>query len=132
MTQTMTNTDVVRRGYQAFAEADLDTLVRLFDENASWHTPGRSSAAGVARGRDAVLAQFGRYAGETDGTFKANLETVFNGDDGRVVALHHNSGVRNGNQLDTRCCIVFEIDNGRITSGREYFNNLPNWDEFWS
>ena len=32
MTQTMTNTDVVRRGYQAFNEADGATLTRLFDE----------------------------------------------------------------------------------------------------
>ena len=132
MSQTMTNTEIVRRGYQAFNEADIDTLMRLFDENASWYTPGQSSAAGVARGRDAVLAQFGRYAGETDGTFRASLETVFEGDDGRVIALHRNSGVRNGKQLDTSCCIVFEIESGRVTSGQEHFYDLHNWDEFWS
>ena len=132
MTQTMTNTEVVRRGYQAFSEADLDTLTRLFDERASWHTPGESSAAGVARGRDAVFAQFGRYGGETDGTFKAELSSVFEDERGRVIGLHHNSGTRDGRRLDTDCCIVFEIENGRITSGREHFYDLHNWDEFWS
>ncbi len=29
MTQTMTNADVIRRGYQAFNEADIDTINRL-------------------------------------------------------------------------------------------------------
>jgi ketosteroid isomerase-like protein len=128
----MTNTDVVRRGYQAFNEADLETLTMLFDETATWTTPGQSSAAGVARGRDAVFAQFGRYGGETNGTMTADLAAVFEGDDGRVIGLHHNSGVRHGKQLDTDCCIVFEVEAGRIISGVEHFHDLHNWDEFWS
>ena len=39
---------------------------------------------------------------------------------------------RNGKRLDTECCIVFEVENGRVTSGREHFFDLYNWDEFWS
>jgi ketosteroid isomerase-like protein len=132
MTQTMTNVDVVRRAYQAFNEADLATLTDLMDEQATWSTPGESSVAGVARGRDAVFAQFGRYGGETEGTFRAELLAVFDGDDGRVVGLHHNSGVRDGRQLDTDCCIVFEVEGGRVTSGREHFYDLHDWDQFWS
>jgi ketosteroid isomerase-like protein len=132
MTQTMTNAEVVRRGYQAFNEADLDTLTMLIDERAPWHTPGESTVAGGARGRDAVFAQFGRYGGETAGTFKAELEAVYEGDDGRVLALHHNSGTRDGRQLDTDCCIVFELEDGKVVSGREYFYDLHNWDRFWS
>jgi ketosteroid isomerase-like protein len=57
------NAEIVRRGYQAFNAADMKTLTELFDENASWHTPGRGSIAGDRLGRDAVLAQFGRYGG---------------------------------------------------------------------
>ena len=122
---------VVRRGYEAFNRADMETLTELFDENASWHTPGNSSAAGDRVGRDAVFAQFGRYGGETEGTFKAELKHVAAGD-GRVVGIHHNSGERNGKQLDVDCCIVFKIEDGRIIEGREHFYDLHNWDEFWS
>lgn len=129
---TMTNADVVRRGYQAFNEADLATLDRLFADEATWTTPGTSGAAGTARGKDAVFAQFGRYGGETDGTFRAELSTVFEADDGRVVGLHHNVGRRNGKQLDTDCCIVFEVEAGQIKSGIEHFHDLHNWDQFWS
>jgi len=67
-----------------------------------------------------------------EATFNAALEQVFTGVDGRVIGLHHNSGERNGKRLDSDCCIVFEVKNGQITSGREYFFDLHNWDQFWS
>ncbi len=94
------NAELVRRGYEAFNTADIATLTEILDENASWHTPGRSSIAGSYQGRDAVFGQFGRYGGDTGGTFKADLKQVFTADDGRVIGLHHNSGERNGKRLD--------------------------------
>ena len=126
------NAAIVRRGYEAFNTADIATLTKLFDENASWHTPGRSSIAGDRKGRDAVFAQFGRYGGETGGTFRANLLNVLESEDGRVVSVHHNSAERNGKRLDVLCCIVFELKDGRIVIGREHFYDLYAWDEFWS
>ena len=126
------NAAIVRRGYEAFNTADIETLTELFDESASWHTPGRSSVAGDHEGRDAVFAQFGRYGGETGGTFKAALQYVTADDDGRVVGMHHNSAERDGKKLDTACCIVFEVKDGKITDGRENFHDLYNWDQFWS
>ena len=126
------NAELVRRGYEAFNNADIETLALILDENASWHTPGRSPIAGSYEGRDAVFGQFGRYGAETAGTFRAELKEVFTSADGRVVGLHHNSAERNGRRLDTDCCIVFEIEDGRMVSGREHFYDLGNWDEFWS
>jgi hypothetical protein len=126
------NAALVRRGYEAFNTADMETLTEILDENVSWHTPGHSPIAGDHQGRDAVFAQFGRYGGDTGGTFKAELKQVFTSADGSVIGLHHNSAERNGKQLDTDCCLVVEIENGRMTSGREYFFDLDNWDEFWS
>ena len=126
------NAEIVRRAYEAFNRADLETLTELFDENASWHTPGRSPIAGDNQGRDAVFQQFGRYAGGTGGTFKAELRYVAADEQGRVIALHHNTGEREGKQLDVGCCIVFELENGRVIDGREHFYDLYAWDEFWS
>jgi ketosteroid isomerase-like protein len=94
------NVEVVRAGYAAFNRADIETLTEVFAEDASWHTPGKSSMAGDAIGREQVFAQFGRYGGETAGTFKAGLIEVFASPDGRVVGLHHNRGERDGKQLE--------------------------------
>jgi ketosteroid isomerase-like protein len=126
------NADLIRRGYQAFNTADLKTLAEVFDENASWHTPGRSPVAGDRVGRDAVFAHFGRYGAETAGTFRAELLHVCADDDGHAVGIHHNTGMRNGKRLNVLCCIVFEIKDNRAVSGREFFYDLNAWDAFWS
>jgi hypothetical protein len=123
---------VVRRAYHALNAADIQALTALFDEHASWHTPGRSPIAGEHRGRAAVFAQFGRYGGETLGTFTAVVNHVMAGDDGCVVGLHHNNGVRNGKRLAVDCCIEFEVRGGKILRGREHFFDLHAWDDFWA
>lgn len=126
------NADIVRQGYVAFNTGDLDLLTRVFSESASWHTPGRSALAGDRVGRDAVFGQFGRYVGETNGTFKAELKYVAADEQGRVVGVHHNSGERNGKTLDVDCCIVIEVKDGQVVSGREHFYDLHAWDAFWA
>jgi ketosteroid isomerase-like protein len=132
MNQAEKNAETIRRGYEAFNTGDMKTLTEIFHESASWHTPGRSSIAGDFKGRDAVFSQFGRYAGETGGNFKATLQHLFKTDDGRVVGVHHNSAKRNGKQLEVDCCLVFEFKDGRVIDGREYFYDLHAWDEFWA
>jgi uncharacterized protein len=129
---TNKNVEIVRRAYEAFNTGDMETLTEVFDENAAWHTPGRTSIGGDRMGRDATFGQFGRFVGDTGGTFKAELKQLFAADDGRVVALHHNIGERNGKHLDVDCFIIFELQDGRITDGRENFYDLYAWDEFWA
>jgi ketosteroid isomerase-like protein len=126
------NVAIVRRCSRAFNDANPEAFTGLFDENACWHTPGRSPVAGDAVGRDAVFAHFGRYARETSGTFRADLKRVLTDEDGQVVGIHHNVGEREGKELDVYCCIVFEVAEGRIFDGREHFDDLQAWDEFWS
>ena len=126
------NAAIVRRGYEAFSRGDLQTLTELCGDNVSWHTPGRSPLAGDVVGRDAVFARLGRYAAETGGTFRADLRRVLTDEDGRVIVIQQNVGERDGKHLDVYCCIVFELENGRIVDGREHFYDLCAWDEFWS
>lgn len=49
-----------RRGYKAFDEGDVNTVLELFDANIKWHVGGQSRYAGDYDGRDAVFAFFGR------------------------------------------------------------------------
>ncbi len=57
---------------------------------------------------------------------------MFASADGRVIGVHHNSAERDGKLLDVECCIVFEVKDGRLVDGREFFGDLYAWDEFWS
>ena len=131
-TPAETNAEVVRRGYGAFNTADIDLLTKLFDEKATWHTPGKSPIAGDRKGRNEVFTQFGHYGADTGGTFKATLIDVMESEDGAVVGYHHNTAERNGKKLDVMCCILFELKDGRVVSGKEHFFDLYAWDQFWS
>jgi ketosteroid isomerase-like protein len=125
------NAAIVRRGYEAFNSGDMETLTELFDESAVWRVPGRSSLAGDHEGREAAFAYFGRLGQETGGTFRAELQHLL-ADGDRVVGIHRNSAERDGKQLDLDVCLVFQLENGRITEGVEHYRDLYAWDEFWS
>jgi ketosteroid isomerase-like protein len=126
------NVAALRRGYEAFNSADMETLTELFDESAVWHLPGRSKLANDYQGREAVFAYFGRLGQETGGTFRAELERLLGDDDDRVVGIQRSTADRDGKHLDVGNCIVFELKDGRVTDGREHFHDLYAWDEFWS
>ena len=126
------NVAIMQRAYDAFNKADIDTLVELFDDDIVWHLPGRSSMAQDYEGRDATLAYFGKIGEDTGGTFQAELQQLFAGDDGRVIGLQRSTGERDGKNLDVGNCIVFELKDGKVVDGRENFNDLYAWDEFWS
>jgi uncharacterized protein len=126
------NAEIVRRGYKAFNEADINTLAELFDDNCSWHTPGKSPLAGDHIGKEAVFTQFGHFGNDTLGTFKADLKHVLTCEHDRVVGVHHNTAERNGKKLDTWCCIYFKLKDGKVLSGREHFYDQYAWDEFWA
>jgi len=126
------NAAIVRRGYDALYSGDLTRLTELFGDHVSWHTPGRSPLAGDVVGREAVFTRLGRCLAETGGTFRADLKLVLTDEHGRVIGIHHNVADRDGKHLDVYCCIVFELENGRIVDGREHFYDLHAWDEFWS
>lgn len=126
------NVAIMRRAYDAFNVGDLETLTEIFDESIDWHLPGKSSMAKDYQGRDAVLAYFGQLGQETGGTFRAELERLLADDDGRVVGFQRSTADRNGDHLDVGDCIVFQLEDGRVTDGREHFEDLYAWDKFWS
>ncbi len=126
------NVEIMRRAYDAFNKADLNTLTEIFGENAVWHLPGRSSFASDYQGSEAILAYFGQLGQETGGTFRAELDDLFAAGDDRVIGVQRSTGERDGKHLDVSNCIVFELKDGRVTDGREHFHDLYAWDEFWS
>ena len=126
------NAAIMRRAYAAFNSGDIDTLIALFDEGAVWHLPGRSRFADDYQGRDATVAYFGQLAQETGGTFQAELQHLLADDEGRVIGIQRSTAQREGKRLDVGNCIVFELKDGKVVDGREHFNDLYAWDEFWS
>jgi ketosteroid isomerase-like protein len=124
--------ETVHRVFTALNAHDFPALAKLLHADVAWYIAGRSAVAGEAVGRDAVFARFAHYIRDSSGSFHVSLKKVLHSADGRVVAIHHDSGQRNGKRLNAGCCTVFDFEDGLILEGREHFHDLYHWDEFWS
>ena len=129
---TDTNEDLVRRGYQAFAEGDMETLRSLFAPDAVHVATGNSPVSGEYRGVDAILEYYGKLFELTDGTFAAELEKVRSEGDDTVVATHRDKGQRGGKTLDQDEELTFTISDGKITRLVENHTDPATYDAFWS
>jgi ketosteroid isomerase-like protein len=80
------NGELIREGFEAFANGDLDTLSRLFDDDIKWHAMGTSDLSGEYEGKGEVFAFFGRLLQMTEGTYHQDVHAIL-ADDDHVVVL---------------------------------------------
>jgi uncharacterized protein len=123
------NTDAVRRGFDAFAAGDLDTLREVFDPGIEWHLPGRSTVAGDYRGIDAVLGLFGTLFQISGGTFTAELIECGEIATDLVACLIHRSGAMPAGTVDQRTMLLFGMRDGRAVEVTEFALDLYAYDE---
>jgi ketosteroid isomerase-like protein len=126
------NEELVRRGYQAFGEGDMDTLRSLFAPDAVHVATGNSQVSGEYKGVDAILGYYGKLFELTDGTFSAELQSVEVEDDDTVRAAHRDKGQRGGKTLDQDEVLTFTISNGQFTRLVENHSDQAAYDAFWS
>lgn len=122
----------LRQLFEAFRQADLETIVTVIDADAVWHFPGRAGKlAGSHRGRDAILEFLLQVQGLTDGTFHLELIDVLANDE-RAVVLFRGHGQRLGRALDNPTCLHVRLRDGRAIEIWEYVWDLYHVDAFWS
>ncbi|MEU6755797.1 nuclear transport factor 2 family protein [Streptomyces sp. NPDC046685] len=123
---------LVRRGYEAFAKGDLETLSTLFTADVIHHVPGNNPLSGHHKGREAVLDLYRRLAEETNGTFQADLHAVLADGRGHVMAFHTARGDRGDRGIEVQQGLFFTIVGGKITDIDECTQDIDEEDTFWS
>jgi uncharacterized protein (TIGR02246 family) len=126
------NEDLVRQGYKAFGEGDMETLRSLFAPDAVHVAPGNNPVAGEFKGIDAILGYYGKLFELSDGTFTAELETVKVEGDDTVVATHRDKAQRGDKTLDQDETLTFTISGGKFTRLVENRSDQAAYDAFWS
>ena len=126
------NEDLVRKGYKAFGEGDMDTLRSLFADDAVHVAVGNNPLSGEYKGVDDILGYYGQLFERSDGTFSAELKSVSVEGDDTVVATHHDSGQRAGKTLDQDEHLTFTISDGKFTRLVEEHLDPAAYDDFWS
>lgn len=126
------NEELVRKGYEAFSNGDLETLGGIFSADVVHSVPGDNLISGDHKGQDEVFALYGKLFELSDGTMKVELLDVKADGDDKVVARHRGTATRGDKQLDEIATIVFTIEDGKAVRLDESFENQAAEDAFWS
>ncbi|MEU6235382.1 nuclear transport factor 2 family protein [Kitasatospora sp. NPDC047058] len=116
---------VVERYVTAIADGDLPTAVASFAEHATWSYPGDLPLSRVWEGRAAIVDDFLGSVGTLfapDSALRVTLTGLL-ADGPQVVAEWTAEGTAaNGAAYHNQCLGIFTVEDGLITSVREYLD----------
>ena len=125
------NVALMRKGYEAFANGDMETVKGLFAEDIVWHQPGNNILAGDYKGHDEVFGMFARLIQETGGNFSQEIHDVLANDE-HAVAMLHARAERNGKTWEGPVVHVFHVKDSKVTEYWAFGQDTQEVDEFWS
>ena len=119
------NVQIVQDAYAKFATGDIQGLIGLCSEDVHWQTPEieNSPLGGVKKGHAGVAEFFSLLVTSEDITKFEPLEFIAQGD--RVVVLGKHCAVvkETGRSYETDWVQIFTIEDGKISSFVEFFDN---------
>jgi ketosteroid isomerase-like protein len=118
------NSDIVRRGYEAFGRGDLGGLLATYDDNIDWITPGppELATAGHRRGAKAVGEFFMLLGGMFEFQKFAPHTFVEEGDHVVVLGDEIVKVKATGKLIEGGWVHAFTFKNGKVVAFQEYFD----------
>src|SRR5947209_11151915 len=109
------NSDLIKRGYEAFNSGDAGSLSEVFADDVRWEGPNAEGVpmSGVHEGKDAVLQALGQI-GENFEQFNVNPDEMVEEGDTIVVLSHVEAKARTGNEVKLPGAEVFRMSGGKI------------------
>lgn len=125
--------ELMRRGYEAFGNGDLDTLRELFSPDIVWHTGGNNPLSGDYKGIDEVFGYFGRLFEVTGGDVHQDVHDLLASDEHSVAITHVRASRPDGRTMDMNQIGVYHVDaNNRVTEAWILPENAAAADEFFA
>ena len=125
------NEALIRAGYDAFVEGDLDAVASFLDPDVVWHVSGTGPLAGVYNGHAELLEFFARVSALTEGTISLEASDILVSDD-HVIVLTRMRATRVGKTLDDRGVAMFTIAGGKATEVHMFAENQAALDAFFA
>src|SRR4051794_29726723 len=96
---TMSNTDALKKGYEAFANGDADGMKALWTDDIRWEGPNAEElpGGGTHEGADAVLQMLGTI-GETYESFEVQPDEWLESGETIVVLGHSSAKPKDGDR----------------------------------
>jgi uncharacterized protein len=115
MTETHPNLILINNFFKAYANNDHEAIKNILAHDIKWHIPGRHPLSGTKIGVDQVMFFFSQLS-------KASLKAepiVMGVSDQYVIDCHKNWSTGDGAKLNGMSCLLWRIENNKIT---EVFN----------
>jgi ketosteroid isomerase-like protein len=122
--------DIIRRGFKAFGEGDMETLRAIFTPDVVQSQPGNNQTSGEYNGIDKVLGFYGQLFELSGGTLSLELKSVESQGE-RVVSVHHAKAEREGRSLDADESIEFTFAGDKISRLDVRYVDEAVEDAFW-
>ena len=126
----MSNVELTRRSYEAFARGDLDGVVADMHPEIEWHQAQGLPHGGLYRGLDAVRAHvFDPLAAEWWDEFAADPDAFLDAGDEVVVLGRYRGRARHtGKVLDVPYVHVWSYRDGRAWRFRQFLDTA-GWND---
>ena len=127
----VSNSDIIRKAYEDFAQGDIPAVFAAFDPRITWHIPGHSPLSGDYKGHDQVGGFFARTMELSGGAFSIDVHEVLASGD-VVVVLTTVNAKRAGASTSFAEVHVWRMKEGKAVEFREYQGDEQREDAFWS
>ena len=121
----MSNVDVIKCLYQAFAEGDLEIIGALLDPSVEWVESDGIPYGGVFIGYEAVLNGVFASIGAEWENFTAHVDQFIDAGD-IVVTLGTDSGTykATGQRMKAPTASIWTLKNGKVVKFTQYIDTL--------
>jgi uncharacterized protein len=125
------NEDIVKAGYDAFGQGDMDALKGMMSADIVHNAPGNNQIAGEYKGVDDVLGYYAKMFDLTGGNMSTDMKSATAQGDDHVIAVHRFKGGRDDKTVDLDETLDFTIKDGKIVRIDESNDDQALLDDFW-
>jgi uncharacterized protein len=104
------NLETAKKAYEAYGNADVETVLSTFDDDIEWVVPGNSAISGTFRGKDQFVQLLGKLA---EKSFTTTPEHLFADGDDVVAITAVTAGGESALQAD-----VLTYRNGKVVKAK--------------
>ncbi len=123
-----TSEEIAKTFYKTLVSGDWTGMRALLHDDATWTLPGDNAISGTAVGGDAVVERAQLIASYG---LSFELENILLSRDNMALGLH-NTGERDGVQLDQKLATVCRLRADRIAEIETFLSDVPSMNLFFT
>ena len=121
--------EIVKQAYAAFAQGDVDSILKLVADDVDWEFVGSPSLAFAGRRRTRQqVGEFFRDIPRADDILAFEpREFIEGGENLTVLGWEKTTALETGITFETEWCHVFTVQHEQITRWRSFYNTAARY-----